>query len=206
MSDWLDVSDVTPHIAYTATSGQTVFVVPFVFFDETHLAVYINDVLKTLSTHYATSGAEDEDGGTITLVTGATLNDSVVIERIVPYELTTHIPTSGDLDIPAINLQFSLFMMMLQQAVADFPRSIRQPASDEDDLDELPVAASRASKYVFFDSDGQLTVVASVSTSVAATAFMASLNSDADNAAEARSLLGITESAYTAISNWHFCR
>jgi hypothetical protein len=192
MTDFLDVSDVSPRIAYIATNGQTVFTVPFAFLDETHLEVYVNDVLKTLSTHYSTSGAEDEDGGAVTLVTPSTAGDSVVIARVVPYELITHIPTSGDLDVPAINLQFALFVMMLQQAIADWPRSLRQPTSDADDFDELPVAASRASKYLYFDAEGQPTVVSSVSTSVAASAFMLTLLDDA-TAADARSTLGITD-------------
>lgn len=206
MAEWLDVSSTTPRIAYTATAGQTVFAVPFVFHDEDHLEIYVNDVLKTLSTHYTTSGAGDEVGGTITLVTGATVGDSIVIERVLPYELTAHIPTSGDLDIPAINLLFSLSTMMLQQAVADLPRSLRQPASDADDLDALPIAATRASKYLAFDADGQPSLVLSVSSAVSATAFMLTLLDDT-TAAAARATLGITDqSSYTGLSNWHHCR
>lgn len=204
--EYLDVSDTTPRIAYTATASQTVFAVPFVFQDEDHLKVYVNDVLKTLSTHYTTSGEENESGGAVTLVTGATISDSVVIERVLPYQLDTHIPTSGDLDIAAINLQFSLFTMMLQQAVADLPRSLRQPSTDVDDLDALPVAATRASKYLAFDADGQPSLVASVTSAVSATAFMLTLLDDT-TAAAARTTLGITDqSAYTGLSNWHSCR
>lgn len=206
MTDWLDVSDTTPRIAYTATAGQTVFTVPFAFLDETHLEVYVDNVLKTLSTHYSTSGAEDEDGGSVTFVSAMTGGESVVIARVLTYELTIHIPTSGDLDVPAINLQFSLFTMMLQQAVADLPRSIRQPTSDADDLDALPVAASRALKYMYFDADGQPSLVSSVSTSVAASAFWESML-PLTTAAASRAALGITDqSAYTGLSNWHFCR
>jgi hypothetical protein len=70
----------------------------------------------------------------------------------------------------------------------------------------LPVAASRASKYLFFDANGQPTAVASVSTSVAATAFMLTLLDDT-TAADARATLGITDtSAYTGLSNWIHCR
>jgi hypothetical protein len=203
MVDFLDVSDDEPRIAYTATASQTVFPVPFVFLDETHLDVYQNGTLLTLSTHYATSGEEDEDGGTVTLVTGATVSDSIVIERVVPVELTTHIPTSGDLDVAAINLQFSLFVMMLQEAQSTLPRSLRQPASDVDDFDELPVAASRASKYLAFDADGQPLMSAAQSGSPTS-AFMATVLDDT-TAAAARTTLGITDqSAYTGLSNWHF--
>lgn len=206
MTDWLDVSEEATRIAYTATAGQTVFDVPFEFLNEDHLEVYVNDVLKTLSTHYTTTGEGQEGGGTITLVTGATVSDSVVIALAVPYALDTHIPTSGDLDIPAINLQFSLFVMMLKQLVADQSRSIRQPAADVDDLDALPIAATRASKYLAFDADGQPSLVASVSSAVSATAFMLTLLDDT-SAAAARATLGITDqSAYTGLSNWHFCR
>lgn len=206
MTEWLDVSSTATSIAYVATAGQTAFTVPFEFLDEDHLVVTINDVVKTLSTHYATSGAGEAGGGSITLVTGATLNDSVVIELSAPYELTTHIPTSGDLDIAAINLQFSLFTMMLKQLVARQTRSIRQPSSDVDDLDALPIAATRASKYLAFDADGQPSLVASVSSAVSATAFMLTLLDDT-TAAAARATLGITETtAYTDISNWNHCR
>jgi len=206
-TEWLDVSDTTPRVAYTATASQAVFAVPFPFLDETHLKVYQNGVLKTLSTHYSTSGEEDEDGGAITLVTGATLNDSIVIERDVPIELSTHIPLSGELDVAAINLQFSLFVMMLQQAITDLPRTLRQPASDADDLDELPEAADRAGLYLAFDVDGQPALVASVSTAAVATAYWANILSSTNSNSTAQAALGITaQSSYFGISNWHFCR
>lgn len=195
MTDWLDVSSTTPRIAYVATSGQTSFTVPFVFEDQTHLQVYQNDGLLTLTTHYTVFGEEDENGGSIALVTGATVGDSIIILRDIDYELTTHIPTSGPLDVAAINMQFTLFVMMLQQAVAAFPRSIRQPDSDVDDMDELGTAATRASKYLFFDADGQPTTVASVSTSVAALAFWVTLLSTTNSAATARSGLGIADTS-----------
>jgi hypothetical protein len=130
----------------------------------------------------------------------------VVITRTLAYELTSHIPASGPLDIPAVNLQFSKLVAMIQEAVADWPRSLRQPSSDVTDLDELPVAATRASKYLAFDADGQPSLVASVSSAVSATAFMLTLLDDT-TAAAARATLGITDqSAYTGLSNWQFCR
>jgi hypothetical protein len=206
MTDWIDVSDTTPRVSYVATASQTVFAVPFVFFDEADLVVTINGTTKTLTTHYTTSGAESEVGGSITLVTGATASDAVVITRVLTRELTSHIPASGPLDIPSVNLQFSKLVAMIQEAVADWPRSLRQPSSDVTDLDELPVAATRASKYLAFDADGQPSLVASVSSAVSATAFMLTLLDDT-TAAAARTTLGITDqSAYTGLSNWQFCR
>lgn len=206
MTDWIDVSDVTPRVAYVATAGQTAFTVPFVFYDESDLVVTVNGVVKTLSTDYATSGAEDEAGGTVTLVVASSLSDSVIIELALPKELTTHIPPSGPLDIPAINRQFSKLVSMIQQLGVNLPRSLRQPSSDVDDFTALPVAASRANLYLAFDDDGQPSLVASVESAVAATAFMLTLLDDT-SAAAARTTLGITDqSAYAGLSNWHLCR
>lgn len=206
MSDWLDVSDTTPRIAYTATLNQTAFTVPFVFFDETDLQVYVNDELQTLSTDYVTSGVMDEDGGTVTFNTGLAASDSVVIARVLAYELTTHIPTAGDLDVAAMNLQNSRLVAMLQQAVEDLPRSVRQPTSDADALSVLPAAATRASKILAFDADGDVTVLAAVTAAAAATAFWVTVLSTADDAAESRSLLGITDQAAAvgAVSHMFF--
>lgn len=202
MTDFLNVSDTTPRIAYTATAGQTLFAVPFVFAKEEHLQVYQNDVPKTLTTHYTVSGAQSETGGAVTLTSGAAAGDRIVIARSVPYNLNTHIPTSGQLDIPAINLQFSLLVMMIQQLNVNMARGLIQPDSDIDDLDRLPTAANRAGKYLGFDGNGQPVALASVSTSVAALAFWVNLLSTAADAAAARTGLGITDqSSYTALFN-----
>lgn len=156
MTEWIDVSDVTPRIAYTATASQTVFTIPFVFFEDSDLKVYQNATLLTLGTHYSATGEEDEDGGTLTLVTGATVGDEIMIVRDVPYEQTTHIPPSGPLDIPAINIQFSKFVAMIQQIVNFFTRSIHFPDNDSTTSGELAAPATRANRLLGFDSAGAI--------------------------------------------------
>lgn len=201
MTDWLNVADTTPRVAYTATASQTVFAVPFLFFAEGDLKVYQNGTLRTLSTHYTTSGAGDAAGGFITLVTGATLSDSIVISRVLALELTTHIPPSGPLDIPAINLQFSRFVAMLQEVDDANARSVRQPDADATAMSDLPTAASRASKYLFFDASGNPTAVVAVTGTAAVDAFWVTVLQTA-TAAAARSALGIADqTAYIGAFN-----
>lgn len=204
---WMDVSETPPRIAYTATSGQTAFTVPFPFIEEADLLVYQDDVLLTLTTHYTVAGEGEEEGGTVTLVTGATLADAIVIVRELPFELTTHINLSGIFDTPAVNEQFTRIIMMMQQIDADRVRSLKQPASDETDFIDLPVKADRLGMYLRFNiTTGQPEMVAAVSTSVAASAYMLTLMDDPD-ALTARATLGITDqSAYAGLSNWHHCR
>lgn len=202
----IQIDDTTPRIAYTAIASQTLFVVPFTFFAEADLLVYVNDTLKTLTTDYTVAGEGDTGGGSITLVTASTVGDSVLIVRDIAIERTTDFPASGPFEIDDLNTELDKQVAMMQQILAAFPRALQQPTSDADDFDELPVAADRASTYLFFDSNGQPTVVASVSTSVAASAYILTLMTAA-SAAVARTTLGITDqSSYTGLANWHACR
>lgn len=156
MTEWLNVSDITPRIVYTATASQTAFTVPFVFFENSDLKVYQNAALLTLDTDYTVTGAEEDGGGTVTLVTGATLADEIMIARDVPIEQTTHIPPSGPLDVPAINIQFSKFVAMIQQIVNFLSRAVHFPDNDSTTSGELAAPATRANKILGFDSDGAI--------------------------------------------------
>lgn len=124
-NEWLDVSDITPRIGYTATASQTVFSVPFVFFEDSDLSVYQNGTLLGLGSNYIVTGAEADNGGTVTLAVGATVGDAIMIARHVPIAQTTHIPPSGPLDVPAINIQLSKLVTMIQQVADGVDRSVR---------------------------------------------------------------------------------
>jgi hypothetical protein len=156
-TEWLNVSDVTPRIAYTATASQTAFVVPFLFFEDEDLFVYQNTILLTLGTDYTVSGAEDEDGGSITLLTGATVGDEVMIVRKLVIEQTTHIPPSGPLDIPAVNVQISKLIAIDQQLDDKLERSIHFPESDSTTSGELASVTNRKNKLLGFGTDGEIT-------------------------------------------------
>ena len=84
------VNATLPRKEYTASAGQTVFTVPFEFLADADLKVYQipsgvtpDDTthILTLTTDYTVVGAGVSDPGTreITLVTGATLDDTIII-------------------------------------------------------------------------------------------------------------------------------
>jgi len=89
----INIANNNPRINYTATSGQTVFTVPFEFFDNTDIKVYIEGTLKTITTHYSVSGGNGSTG-TVTMSAGVTLNDEVTLVRDVPMERTTDLTSS----------------------------------------------------------------------------------------------------------------
>ena len=76
----IDISNNSPRISYSVAAGvtQTSFAVPFEFFADTDLNVYVDEVLQTITTNYTVSGG-DGSTGTITMtVTGA---KTVIITR-----------------------------------------------------------------------------------------------------------------------------
>ena len=60
----IDISNNNPRINYSVAAGvtQTSFAVPFEFFDDADLNVYVNSVLKTITTDYTVSGGDGSTG------------------------------------------------------------------------------------------------------------------------------------------------
>lgn len=123
----IPINDTAPRISYTATGGQTVFPYPFWITDEEDLKVYQNGTLLTLTTHYTVSDVLDTDGGNVTLVSGATADDVIVIVRDIPIERLTEFSTSGKFTAAAINLELSRIIAMLQQQETDSDRTLKLP-------------------------------------------------------------------------------
>jgi hypothetical protein len=201
-TEHIQIDDVTPRIAYTATSGQTEFAIPFAFFEDADVLVYQNDTLKTLTTHYTVAGEGNSDLATrkVTLVTGATVGDSVVIVRDHAVARTTDFPNTGPFQIETLNTALDRIIAIQQQLEDQIVRTLRLAASDPTENLTIPAVATRASKFLAFDADGAPTVADAV-TEVPVTAFMQTVLDDT-TAAAARTTLGITDTtAYTGAFN-----
>ena len=150
------INDVSARIQYTATSGQTVFTVPFEFFENSDLKVYQNNTLLTIATHYTVAGAGVTGGGTVTFVTGATADDTISIVRDVPVKRVTDFPVSGPFNINGLNEDLDRLTAMVQQQETRDSRTFRLADSDTPaSLNTIPSKANRAGKVFAFDSDGQ---------------------------------------------------
>jgi len=150
------INDVSARIQYTATSGQTVFTVPFEFFENSDLKVYQNNTLLTIATHYTVAGAGVTGGGTVTFVTGATADDTISIVRDVPVKRVTDFPVSGPFNINGLNEDLDRLTAMVQQQETRDNRTLR--IADEDTpavFNAIPTKANRAGKSLGFDSAGQ---------------------------------------------------
>jgi len=160
----------TPRNTYTATSGQTVFTIGFEFFNTTDIRVFRNGTELSYNASPSTvsqfsvqgiSNASDSSyefgaGGTITLGSGATADDSIVIVRDIIVERTTDFIPAASFDVTALNTQLDTLMAMMAEREESTSRSIRLPLSETTTVFdmELPVLADRQNKILEFDANG----------------------------------------------------
>ena len=130
----ITISDTTPRVQYTASSGQTAFTVNFEFFANADLKVYNGATLLTYAaspsgaTQYSVTGAGVTGGGSITLGSpGATLNDIVTIYRDMSIARATDFPTSGAFQIASLNDELDKLTAMIQQVETDTKYSPKFP-------------------------------------------------------------------------------
>lgn len=135
----MTVSTTTARDSYTATNGQTVFPYTFRILDEEHLAVYVDDVLQTLTTDYTVSGVGDAGGGNVTLVSGLAGGESVVILRDVPIEQQIDYTPFDPFPAETHEQGLDYLTMVAQQLAEQFGRTLLLPPSSALTGIRLPV-------------------------------------------------------------------
>lgn len=161
----IPINDTAPRIAYTATAGQTVFPYPFWISAEEDIIVYQNGTALTLTTDYTVSDVLEPTGGDITLVTGASVNDSIVIVRDIPVKRTSEFQTGGSFQASVLNASLSKQVAMIQQVENNQSRSLQLNPYDTFTGDmELPTIS--ASKYLKVKEDASGWEMASAPVSV----------------------------------------
>ena len=195
------ISDNSPRISYTATAGQTAFTVPFEFFDASDLNVYINDTLQTLTTHYTVTGGSGSTGS-ITLGTGATLNDVIVITRDVTLERVTDFPTSGPFQVASLNTELDKVVAMIADMKDLADRGLRLSDSDTSATLVLANKDTRKGTVLAFN---EVTGAVEVGPTIADTNTVAQIKADiatvAGISANVTTVAGISSNVTTVANN-----
>ena len=152
----INLADNNPRISYAVAAGvtQTSFVVPFEFFDNEDLNVYVDTVLKTLTTDYTVTGGDGSTGTVAISVTGISGGSTVVITRSIDLERTTDFPVSGAFNIASLNTELDRIIAITSDIEDQVSRSVRLTDFDDDtelNLD-LPDADTRKGKYLGFNA------------------------------------------------------
>ncbi len=159
----MTVADNASRNQYSATAGQTIFSYTFEIVDKDDLVVLQNGTTLSEGTDYSVAGVGDENGGTITLTVGATLNDIMTLYRDMPYARNQNYTNSGDFLASDVNADFDNLWLAGEQTNRSFDQSVRRPITDSTTVSmELPDAATRANKYLSFSPTGAVTATTTV--------------------------------------------
>jgi len=150
----ISVSNNTPRVSYTVSEGatQTSFTVNFEFFADADLNVFVDNTLKTITTHYTVSGGNGSTGTVTMSVTGASGGSTVVITRDIALERTTDFPTQGAFNISSLNTELDKLVAIDADVDDTIARSIRLQDSDASASMELPLKASRVGTVLGFNA------------------------------------------------------
>lgn len=160
-----NLNDTLPINQYTASAGQTEFVFDFMIFDITNIKVYVNDVLKTITTDYLVKKSNNDainpnsdyplSGGKIVFNVGQTLGAKISLNRNVPIEKNSYFSVAGKFDSNTLNIELLKFLSIAQQLNRDIVRSLNLSPSDAGGGD-LSIPTDRNGKLLGFDDNGNL--------------------------------------------------
>ena len=160
----MTVTNAARSVTYTGNGVTTVFAFTFRVPLATHLVVQTYDTVTLALTtiaaaDYTVTGIGDVGGGSVTYPTsGSPIASTVriIISRTIPLTQLIDIQNQDGFFPSVIEDQLDLMVMQGQQASDDIGVAIKAPVGDNITDFTLPIDTSRASKYLFFASDGSL--------------------------------------------------
>ena len=196
----ISVSDNTPRVSYSVAQGQTQtsFTVNFEFFAAADLNVFVDNTLKTITTHYTVSGGNGSTGTVTMSVTGASGGSTVVITRDIALERTTDFPVSGAFNISSLNTELDKLVAIDADVDDTISRSIRLQDSDAAASMELPLKASRVGTVMAFNATtGAVEAGPSISSVATVATQSANINTVAGISANVTTVAGIQANVTT---------
>jgi hypothetical protein len=151
----INLANNNPRIAYSLAQGSTqqTFAIPFEFFNNSDVTVYIDATLKSEGTHYSLTGGDGSTGNVVfnTTVTGATGGSTIVIFRLSDIERTSDFSAGADINRAALNEQLDILTAMIADQDDRIDRAIRSNPYEVAPTLILPTVANRKGKVLAFN-------------------------------------------------------
>ena len=150
----ISLSNNNPRIHYTATNNQTVFAIPFEFFDNSEIVVFSGISEENQLSDYNVSGG-DGSTGNITFVSGRNLNEKITIIRRIGIERTTNFVAGQAINRAALNTELDTLTAIAADNKDRVSRSIKvmDGESAESYQLEIPQVANRLGRVLAFHTD-----------------------------------------------------
>jgi len=158
------ISNVTRRAVYapTGTGGEGPYAFTFEILANTDIAVYKDDTLLTLTTHYTVVINANGTGSVTITATGLALSPTSPTQYAIVGNRTisrsTDFTTGGDFFANTLNDELDQQTIFAQQNAEGIVRSLQAPQTDPTTINMiLPRSTVRASKVLAFDSSGNPT-------------------------------------------------
>jgi hypothetical protein len=155
------ISNVTRRAVYSPTGagGAGPYAFTFEILANTDIAVYKDEVLLTLTTHYTVSIASNGTGSVTITATGLALSPTSPTQYAIvgnrTISRTTDFTTGGDFFANTLNDELDQQTIFAQQNAEGLTRSLQAPQTDPTTINMiLPLASLRANKTLGFDANG----------------------------------------------------
>ena len=169
----MTISSTVTKVSFAGNGSTTVFAYSFKIFAATDLEVIVRtdatgaESVQTLTTHYSVSGAGNASGGNVTFGSAPASGTTVVIRRVVPITQGTDYVENDSFGAESHEDALDRLTVIAQQQQEELDRAITAPTTDASPSLELPSSTARATRLMAFDSDGDVTTVATDSLSLA---------------------------------------
>lgn len=162
----MTISTTESRVEYQGNGVSTLFAIPFRFLENAHIFVTLvgtdgTQAPQSQGANYTLTGADEDDGGTLTMLVAPPAGAYLVVVRVVPATQETDY-ISGD-PFPAESHERALdkLTMLVQQGIEADSRTLKFPVGDlASQIGELPPAALRADRLLSFDSMGRPIAIA----------------------------------------------
>lgn len=184
----------------SVTNGvTTVFPYTFTLQRLGDLVVTLNDVPVTSG--FTVTNVGIHGGGDVVFAVAPAAGQSLVRARIIPLERDTDYQDVAEIPAKELNADLDRVWQVLQQLGGDSERMIKLPIGTATDqtIDASP--GDRANMLIGFDAAGNVTVLAAADVDLTAVSLFMSSFLEAESAADARFLLGLSSVPSTAIAN-----
>jgi len=158
----MSISSETTRLSVTLTSAAQEIPVAFYFVQSSDLKVVTSaGVTLVEGVDYSVAGAGNSAGGNITTIptagNGLVIGSKLAILRDGPLDQQVTLTNNGGFPSTTIERAFDKIVTLVQQVAEIASRAIRLPEYEAGSASmELPLAATRANKFVGFDSDGDM--------------------------------------------------
>jgi len=153
-------TDSANRLTYTQADDSTVgFSFNFEIADENSIAVFVDNVRKSLTTDYSvTFDSGDSGTGTVVFTSAPTSGASIILKRDTHLVRATDFQTSGSFTAAAINNSLDRLMQGLQEVDDKVENRTLRVDNFQTTPTDFTIPSSRANAYLKFDSGGDVTV------------------------------------------------